>query len=401
MGEWTRGRLSAVLDVLHGFAFSSKGMSEQLTGDPIIVSIGNFDYRGGFRFGSTKVREFKSAYPAQFELTPGDLLVVMTCQTPGGEILGLPGIVPCDGRDYLHNQRIGKVVVNETLLDKKFAFYLFLSSDVNRQLVASATGTKILHTAPARIGQVEVNLPPLYEQKAIAAVLGALDDKIAVNERIADAASDLAATLCRPDLFKTVCPLQSIAILSKKQVTPSSLEDSRVAHYSLPAFDAGQIPEHVAPAEIKSHKFVVDHPSVLLSKLNPAILRIWCMEPRELTALASTEFLVLQPNEGVSPPELWAVCNQQDFISQLVGRATGTSNSHQRVRPAEVLASEVVDPRELPDRVREQIQLAVRRSQAARLESVCLVQLRDTLLPKLMSGELRVRDAEKAVEEAT
>ncbi|MCC6648710.1 MAG: restriction endonuclease subunit S, partial [Polyangiaceae bacterium] len=90
-------RLGDGCTITHGFAFS--GMTE--SGDetlPIVVNIGNFQYSGGFRFESTKIQRFEGACPDRFKLDPGDVLVVMTCQTAGGEILGIPGRIPRDGR---------------------------------------------------------------------------------------------------------------------------------------------------------------------------------------------------------------------------------------------------------------------------------------------------------------
>jgi len=161
------------------------------------------------------------------------------------------------------------------------------------------------------------------------------------------------------------------------------------------------LPEIVAPDEIKSAKFQLSGNALLISKLNPLTPRIWIFNPEaELPAVASTEFLVLKPLVDVSVAAIWAVCSQPRFWSELASKATGTSNSHQRVRPAEVLALSVVDPRLLTDRVRLQISNLASRAMQARIESRKLAELRDTLLPKLMSGEIRVRDAEREVENA-
>ena len=82
----------------------------------------------------------------------------MTCQTQGGEILGIPGKIPDDDKVYLHNQRMGKVVIKEPKkIDADFLYWVFLWNRFNQELVASATGTKILHTAPKRIEAFEFN----------------------------------------------------------------------------------------------------------------------------------------------------------------------------------------------------------------------------------------------------
>lgn len=182
-GIWTPTRLGDVVRVKHGFAFS--GMAENPDRTlPVVVGIGNFDYTGGFRFGSTSVKRYVGEYPPEFNLSPGDVLLVMTCQTAGGEILGIPGIVPDDGQTYLHNQRLGKVeVLDPECVDLPFVFQLARWNVFNQHLFATASGSKILHTSPGRIEDFRFDIPPLEEQRAIAATLGALDDKIESNRR--------------------------------------------------------------------------------------------------------------------------------------------------------------------------------------------------------------------------
>ncbi len=78
----------------------------------------------------------------------------------------------------------------------------------------------------------------------------------------------------------------------------------------------------------------------------------------------------------------------------------GTSGSHQRVKPAEVLAVKVADPRMLETARVQRVESLTAVMHAARRESAELVTMRDMLLPRLMSGELRVRDAEDVVSQA-
>ncbi len=182
-GTWTPTRLGDVVRVKHGFAFS--GMAENPDRTlPVVVGIGNFDYSGGFRFGSTSVKRYFGEYPLEFNLSPGDVLLAMTCQTAGGEILGIPGIIPDDGQTYLHNQRLGKVeVLDPERVYLPFVFQLARWNVFNQHLFATASGSKILHTSPGRIEDFRFDIPPLEEQRDIAATLGALDDKIESNRR--------------------------------------------------------------------------------------------------------------------------------------------------------------------------------------------------------------------------
>ncbi|RII28385.1 MAG: restriction endonuclease subunit S [Geobacter sp.] len=185
MTEWQEIRLGDVMRIKHGWPFKSECFREWSPGLPIVVSIGNFQYSGGFRFESTQLKGYEGDYPKEYKLLPGDTLLVMTCQTPGGEILGIPGRVPDDGRQYLHNQRMGKVVVTRPdLVCDDFLYWVFLGKEFNQELVASSSGTKIVHTAPTRIEAFRFTLPPIDEQRAIARILGVLDDKVELNRRM-------------------------------------------------------------------------------------------------------------------------------------------------------------------------------------------------------------------------
>jgi len=192
---WKDLSLGDVLKIYHGYAFKSECFSETITGKPIVVGIGNFCYSGGFRFGETRLKEYSGDYPKEFELHPGDILLAMTCQTPLGEILGVPGIIPNDGRIYLHNQRLGKVELTRSDINRNFLYWLFVSKKFNYHLWKTATGTKVLHTSPDKIESFTFGLPPLPEQRQIAAVLSSIDDAIVAARASVEASKALKMRL--------------------------------------------------------------------------------------------------------------------------------------------------------------------------------------------------------------
>lgn len=280
--------------------------------------------------------------------------------------------------------------------DPRFVYYLL--SQIDFSGYNSGAAQPMLNRN--YITQIPIVLPLPNEQRRVAAVLGALEDKVAANERLAVTAEALCLAACEERRWKSRVRVEEIAVLRKEQVNPETLDGEAVEHFSLPAFDAGKVPEIVSPRQIKSAKFVVRAGSVLLAKLNPGTPRVWNITPDpSRLALASTEFLVLEPQSGVRSAELWAALSQPSFLEGLASKVTGTSKSHQRVRPVEIMGSEIVDPRELASS-RAQIRSLVERITSARSESRSLVALRDALLPELMSGKLRVGDAERIVEDA-
>lgn len=283
--------------------------------------------------------------------------------------------------------------------DSRFLYYLLTSGPIQSRMTSLAEGSTVAHLNVADVRVLELPVPrQLEEQRAIAEVLGALDDKIAANTSLSAAAEDLALTLALG--AESTVPLGSVVTYHKAQSDPSASRSLQVAHFSLPAFDSGRIAEVVSPAEIKSSKFAVEQPSVLVSKLNPRFPRVWDVpELPSIPALASTEFLVLVPKFS-SSTFLWALLLQPSFGSALESKVSGTSGSHQRVRPDDLLATHVPDPRAFGGVVKDRITSLGLRAIQARRESTLLAATRDALLRALMSGALRVRDAERLIEDA-
>jgi hypothetical protein len=297
------------------------------------------------------------------------------------------------GKSWVNNH--AHVVTGNHRSDTRFLEYLLAVTDVLGYLTGSAQ-PKLSRSS---LDSIAVRVPSLSEQQAIAEVLGALDDKIAANNGLNAIISDLMVSLLTP--YPTRRPLSEIVVHRKKSTNPETILDKNVAHFSLPAFDTDQCPEVCDPASIKSNKFSIEKPSVLISKLNPRFPRIWDVATLpNIPALASTEFLVLEPKEE-STAVIWAVLSQPSFSTSLESQVSGTSSSHQRVKPDDLLATLVPDPSSIPTAVRRQISALGSRVATTRIENITLTATRDTLLPQLMSGKLRVKDAEKVLEEAS
>jgi len=178
MSEWKRYKLGELLRVKHGWAFKGEFFSD--TGVQSILTPGNFYESGGFKANPSKDRFYSGDYPKEYLCSKGDLVVAMTEQAAG--LLGSTAIVPEDNR-YLHNQRIGLISCNESL-NKDFAYYLFMTQSVRQQISRSASGTKVKHTSPEKIYDVQVDIPKIQTQKNIAIFLSILDKKIQINNQI-------------------------------------------------------------------------------------------------------------------------------------------------------------------------------------------------------------------------
>lgn len=327
-------------------------------------------------------------------VTPRENDLLFSYETRLGEAALMPGEVEaCLGR------RMALIRPKVELVDPRFLLYAYLSPQFQKTIELNTIHGATVNRIPLnRIGMWEIAVPPRSEQEAIAEVLGALDAKIAANSALAATSRELAITMA--NITGPTTALGDVVVHHKRQTNPLELADEVVEHFSLPAFDVGGGPELIAASAIKSAKFAVESSVVLVSKLNPQTPRVWPVNARDATRrLASTEFLVLEPSV-VNPWVMWALLSQSSFRAALEAQVSGTSGSHQRVNPAGALATQILDPRSIAPRLLADIDEVLAPIDSLQFENRTLAAMRDALLPQLMSGKLRVRDAEAAASAA-
>ena len=192
--EWRETTLGNLIDIIHGFAFKGEYISDEPNGD-ILLTPGNFAIGGGFK--SDKLKYYRGPASDDYILSEGDLIVSMTDLSKQSDTLGYPAFVPNhrEGRRYLHNQRLGKVCVIDPDLEDRYIYYVMCGNEYRHEVLASATGTTVKHTSPNRIKRFRFQLAPPSEQRAIAHILGTLDDKIELNRRMNETLEAMARAL--------------------------------------------------------------------------------------------------------------------------------------------------------------------------------------------------------------
>ncbi len=314
--------------------------------------------------------------------------------------------------------------------DPRFVSYFLRSLDFGAYSDKAAVpglNRNDLHTEP-------VSLPPLDEQRAIAHILGTLDDKVNLNRRMTETLEATARALFRswfvdfdpvranaegrdpglpqpladlfPDSFEDselgeiprgweVGRFRDAVEQLREQENPLSFPEVLFHHFSIPAFDDGQSPKIEHGDDIKSLKWRVPAGAVLLSKLNPEIERVWLVDVRPgERSVCSTEFLVLRARSPFTLSWVYCLARSPIFRQQLAGLVTGTSKSHQRAQVDSIVKLAVVAP---PPPIVEAFDLfagsLLARTLACRRDGSTLASLCDTLLPKLVAGELRIEDS--------
>lgn len=283
-------------------------------------------------------------------------------------------------------------------VDAHFLYYLMVHTGVAHLVEGSA----LPYLRQSDLERIPVCVPSNDEQRRIAGVLGALDDKIESNQAVVTGAEQLIDEIAEQKAtdLPTVA-LSEVCSLSKSTWKPDTSSDQTVHLFSLPAFDEGAVPEQAAVSTIKSNKTLVDRPGILVSRLNPRISRMWWVETDATpVSVCSPEFAYLTAGDMHGLACTWLAVRSPEFRGEIVDRVTGTSGSHQRVRPADLMTIGVPDYRSLAEHTQMTVLTLLHLVSARRQQSVALAELRDALLPELMSGRMRVGKAGCLVSEA-
>ena len=293
------------------------------------------------------------------------------------------------------------VETNWIMADPKFIYFYLIADEIVEYLDLIAEGSTSAYPSirPFDIENLNILLPPLPEQKAIAAVLSSLDDKIDLLHSQNKTLEALAETLFRQWFIEEAQDdweekkLSDMAEHIKVNVKPSSNPTSIYYHYSIPAYDDNKMPKQEFGNEILSNKYEVFPNTIMVSKLNPRFPRIWAISDRIKTnSICSTEFQIFKPKQEVYYPFLYFLLKSDEAKVEMEMAASGTSGSHQRVKPSDILnISFTIPSNNKFEKFSDFTNSLLQKIEKNKNQMVLIEKLRDTLLPKLMSGEVRVQ----------
>ena len=353
-------------------------------------------------------------------LTPGDVVIVRT---------GKPGACAVIPR-WLNEANCSDLVIIRCgeRLDNRFVAY-YVNTVARDHVAAHLVGAVQQHFNVGSARTMRINLPPLREQKAIAAVLGALDDKIELNRRMNATLEAMARALFQ-SWFVDFDPVR--AKLDGRQPTgldsataalfPNEFEDSELGPIpkgwtaqGLPdvvevnprrTLKAGVVAPYLdmknLPTQGHSAEEVVDREftsgtkfqngDTLLARITPCLENgktgyVDFLEDDQI-GWGSTEYIVLAPKPPLPPQFGYLLARSDTLRSHAIQNMTGTSG-RQRV-PSECFTTFLlaVPPPAISHRVDELTGPLMAKIKANAIESRTLATIRNALLPKLLSGQL-------------
>lgn len=375
--------------------------------------------------------------------TAGPLDIVFTQR--GANHYRQVAVVPTDtvGR-YVISQSQMKLTVDSAKVDPLFIYYLFRSSTQQEYLQRNAIQTGVPHTNLSILRKVPLRIPTLQTQRAIAQILGTLDDKIELNQRINETLEAMARAIFR-SWFVDFDPVRAKAE-GRETGLPTHIAD--LFPDSFDGSDLGEIPkgwqvaslgalvETVKGRSYKSEELVESDTALVTLKsfargggyradglksfagtykpdqvVKAGELVVACTDVTQAaevigrpamvrgtsgyqTLVASLDTLIVRPRDSnMTRAFLYFLGGTEAFVAHTYAHTTGTTVLH--------LAKEAVPsflfarpPPLLVQQFDSFGSVALARIQTVGEESVTLAALRDTLLPKLLSGEFPLNRAE-------
>ncbi len=372
---------------------------------------------------------------ARCGLARGD--VIITKDSEKHDDIGVPALVRHDIVNLVCGYHLAILRPRPAQVVGDYLIYALSAPQVQHQFHAYANGVTRFGLRKGDIGLVEVPLPPLPEQRAIAHVLGTLDDKIELNRRMNETLEKMARALFK-SWFVDFDPVraklegrdtglpQDIADLfpdrlvdSKIGEIPDGWEVARLRELMevnpKRRLRRGQIAPYLPMKKMPTQGHVPDTVSVrpfgsgmrfangdtLIARITP------CLENGKAAYVdflrddevgwGSTEYIVLKPRPPLPDQFSYCLARSAALREFAIQNMSGTSG-RQRV-PATAMKGflMVAPPVRLARQFGEVAGLLFERASGAGRESRTLAALRDTLLPSIISGELRLEDAARII----
>ena len=389
--EWKEVRLGDVCEIKHGFAYKGKYFSDTPTCD-ILVTPGNFTLSGGFKLDKPKY--YNGPVEKDYILSKDDLIVTMTDLSKNIDTLGYSALVPeVKGLTFHHNQRIGLVENIANNVDKYFLYWIMRTPAYQSFIATHSSGTTVHHTSPKGIGNYVFRLPPLPDQRRIASILSSLDRKIELNNKINADLEEMAQAIFK-NWFVDFEPFKDGKFVdSELGMIPEGWKVGRLGELcnfkrgknllTKNAIDEG-VPVVAGGLEPSCYHNVANTGAPVItvsgSGANAGFMRMY-----HVPVWASDCSFI-----DISCENFYFVYCFLKVNSKLLKHAqTGAVQPH--VKPSDIHDFELVIPdEESIYEFQDKVKPFFDRIATIQKESSRLSLLRDTLLPRLMSGEIEI-----------
>lgn len=326
---------------------------------------------------------------AQYLLKPNDIVFARTGGSTGRNYF-------YDGKDgtFVYAGFLIKFSIDPLKVNPKYIKY-YCQSDVYKNWVRSFnTGSTRGNINAQTFGNMEIPLPPREQQDYLVSVLEPLDEKIAINREINDNLQQQAASIFAGWL-NTCTDFSTIGDMAH-----NILDYSPVASEQIRLLNSSDVTEGVFPVvplvpnkDLKGHfKKRFQFGDILYSEIRPRNHHYGLVLFDASDYIASTRLMVIRAIENkVSPAMLYQYLLLPEVEAEFTLKTESRSGTFPQGNYADMASIQVpyspTNSQTAVSEILSRIRFAIAQNQ---FESQRLAELRDALLPKLMSGEIDV-----------
>ncbi|MDD3480341.1 MAG: restriction endonuclease subunit S [Paludibacteraceae bacterium] len=389
MSEWKEYKLGEIAEIIPGFAFKSKEFGK--IGE-LVIKIK--DINPPYIILSAMERVDTSSYPkdklGKYKLAKGDFVVAMT-----GATIGKVGKLKTDVLAYI-NQRVAKIKAKNCVCND-FIYYSISTEQFQafiRNNIDSNTAQE--NISAISIGKFPILLPPLPEQKAIAAILSSLDDKIDLLHRQNSTLEKMAETLFRQWFIEEAKEREKTKIGLVLETVLGGTPSTKKPEYwdgTIPWINSGEVNNFRI---LKPTKFITElglaESNTKLLPIGTTVLAITGatlgqISLLEISTCANQSVVGIIPNETY--PKEYVFLWIKYMIDEIILNETGGAQPH--INKNDVNETEILVPcNDDLEFIESKIKPLFKKISINSFQINTLIELRDSLLPKLMSGEITV-----------
>ena len=392
MEEWKEYKLGEICEVINGRAYKQEELLDG--GKYRVLRVGNIFQGNNWYYSDMELPEDKYC-------NKGDLLYAWSC-----------GFAPYiwEGEKTIYHYHIWKLVENQNIVNRIFLYYYLIEN--TKRFLGGTHGSVMLHLTKREMEEQTVKLPSLSIQQHIASILKSLDDKIEVNRKINENLEQQAQALFKSwfvdfEPFRDQPLVESELGMIPKGWRVGSL--SEIADYinglamqkfrpiegekGLPVLKIKELGQGICDdnSELCSpsligNKYIINNGDIIFSWSGTLMVKVWCGGKCGL----NQHLFVVAPN---GYPKWFVYQWTKHHLDNFIRIAKDKAVTMGHIKRGELDKAKVVIPN---DEMLEKIDAImhtildsiINNEQVSRR----LAELRDALLPKLMSGEIKVED---------
>jgi type I restriction enzyme S subunit len=307
------------------------------------------------------------------------------------------GYVAIADDEVCTNQGFKSLILNDQIANNLFIYYWVKNN--NDFLNQMGTGTTFAEISGSVVKEIEINLPPLPEQKAIASVLSSLDDKIDLLHRQNETLEKMAETLFRKwfveDAIEHDVSQYNLGEFIESVSNTHKFEDDKIVFLNTSDIYKGEILNdnlsdiYSLPGQAKKS---IEKGDILFSEIRPANGRWAYIDFDVKNYVVSTKLMVLRSKGILSQAIIYFYLTNPSTVEWLQMLAESRSGTFPQITFSQLnsLKINVPNNQNLKD-VSNWCEISLKKILSNKKQIKLISKLRDTLLPKLMSGEVRVK----------